>query len=313
MPVTHSLSELIGNTPLLSLDRYCKESGIPAEILAKLESFNPLGSAKDRVGAAMIDAAEQSGALKPGGVIIEPTSGNTGVGLAFVGASRGYRVILTMPETMSIERRRLLAALGAELVLTKGSEGMSGAIRKAEELQAQIPGAIIPQQFENPANPAIHEKTTGPEILRDTGGKVDLFVAGVGTGGTLTGVGKVLRKNCPDVKIVAVEPVKSPVLSGGKAGPHGLMGIGAGFVPKILDTGLIDEVFPVAEEDAYHTARLVAKLEGLLVGISGGAALFAASELARRPENAGKRIVVMLPDSGERYLSTPLFSEDEKE
>lgn len=313
MSVHHSLSELIGNTPLLSLDRYCKETGISAEILAKLEYFNPLGSAKDRVGEAMIDAAEQSGALKPGGVIIEPTSGNTGVGLAFVGASRGYRVILTMPETMSIERRRLLAALGAELVLTKGSEGMSGAIRKAEELQAQIPGAIIPQQFENPANPAIHEKTTGPEILRDTEGKVDLFVAGVGTGGTLTGVGKVLRKNCPDVKIVAVEPVKSPVLSGGKAGPHGLMGIGAGFVPKILDTTLIDEVFPVAEEDAYHTARLVAKLEGLLVGISGGAALFAASELARRPENVGKRIVVMLPDSGERYLSTPLFSEDEKE
>ncbi len=313
MSVYHSLSELIGNTPLLSLDRYCKETGISAEILAKLEYFNPLGSAKDRVGEAMIDAAEQSGALKPGGVIIEPTSGNTGVGLAFVGASRGYRVILTMPETMSIERRKLLAALGAELVLTKGSEGMSGAIRKAEELQAQIPGAIIPQQFENPANPAIHEKTTGPEILRDTEGKVDLFVAGVGTGGTLTGVGKVLRKNCPDVKIVAVEPVKSPVLSGGKAGPHGLMGIGAGFVPKILDTTLIDEVFPVAEEDAYHTARLVAKLEGLLVGISGGAALFAASELARRPENVGKRIVVMLPDSGERYLSTPLFSEDEKE
>lgn len=307
MPIYHSLPELIGNTPLLSLERFAAKEGVSAEILAKLEYFNPLGSAKDRIGLAMIEAAEQSGALKPGGTIIEPTSGNTGIGLAYVGAARGYRVILTMPETMSIERRKLLAALGAELVLTEGKKGMSGAIAKANELLQSIPGAIIPQQFENPANAAIHERTTGPEILRDTEGKVDFLVAGVGTGGTITGVGRVLKANCPGVKIVAVEPEKSPVLSGGQAGPHGLMGIGAGFVPGVLDTSLLDEILPIAEEDAYRMARETAKAEGLLIGISGGAALAAAVKLAKRPENAGKRIVVILPDSGERYLSTPLF------
>lgn len=307
MPIYHALPELIGNTPLLALDRLAAHCGLAAELVAKLEYCNPLGSAKDRVGLAMIEAAEASGALKPGGTIIEPTSGNTGVGLAFVGASRGYRVILTMPDTMSVERRRLLAALGAELVLTDGAKGMSGAIEKAEELREEIPGAIIPQQFENPANPAVHERTTGPEILRDAGGKVDVFVAGVGTGGTLTGVGRFLRAHCPGVRIVAVEPEKSPVLSGGAPGPHGLMGIGAGFVPKILDTSLIDEILTISEEDAYAAARLAAKTEGLLAGISGGAALAAAVRVAARPESAGKRIVVLLPDGGERYLSTPLF------
>ncbi len=310
MPIYHSLPELIGNTPLLALDRYAGQEGLSAEILAKLEYFNPLGSAKDRIGLAMIEAAEQSGALQPGGTIIEPTSGNTGIGLAFVGASRGYRVILTMPETMSAERRMLLAALGAELVLTEGKLGMAGAIRRAEELQAEIPGAFIPQQFENPANPAVHERTTGPEILRDTEGMVDILVAGVGTGGTITGIGRVLRKACPQVKIVAVEPAKSPVLEGGKPGPHGLMGIGAGFVPKALDTELIDEILPITEEEAYEAARNAAKAEGLLCGISGGAALAAAVKLAKRPENAGKRIVAVLPDSGERYLSTPLFQKE---
>ena len=310
MPIYHSLPELIGNTPLLALDRYAGQEGLSAEILAKLEYFNPLGSAKDRIGLAMIEAAEQSGALQPGGTIIEPTSGNTGIGLAFVGASRGYRVILTMPETMSAERRMLLATLGAELVLTEGKLGMAGAIRRAEELQAEIPGAFIPQQFENPANPAVHERTTGPEILRDTEGKVDILVAGVGTGGTITGIGRVLRKACPQVKIVAVEPAKSPVLEGGKPGPHGLMGIGAGFVPKALDTELIDEILPITEEEAYEAARNAAKAEGLLCGISGGAALAAAVKLAKRPENAGKRIVAVLPDSGERYLSTPLFQKE---
>lgn len=307
MSIAHSLPELIGNTPLLALDRFTKQQGLNAEILGKLEYFNPLGSAKDRIGLAMIEAAEQSGALKPGGVIIEPTSGNTGIGLAYVGAAKGYRVILTMPETMSIERRKLLAALGAELVLTEGKKGMGGAIAKAEELKQEIPGSIIPQQFENPANPAIHEKTTGPEILRDTDGKVDILVAGVGTGGTITGVGRVLKKANPNVKIVAVEPAKSPVLSGGNPGPHGLMGIGAGFVPKALDKELLDEILTMTEEEAYAAARNVAKAEGLLIGISGGAALAAAVKLAKRPENDGKRIVVILPDSGERYLSTSLF------
>ncbi len=307
MSIAHSLPELIGNTPLLALDRFTKQEGLNAEILGKLEYFNPLGSAKDRIGLAMIEAAEQSGALKPGGVIIEPTSGNTGIGLAYVGAAEGYRAILTMPETMSIERRKLLAALGAELVLTEGKKGMSGAIAKAEELKEEIPGAIIPQQFENPANPAIHEKTTGPEILRDTDGKVDILVAGVGTGGTITGVGRVLKNANPNVKVVAVEPAKSPVLSGGNPGPHGLMGIGAGFVPKALDTGILDEILTMTEEEAYTAARNVAKAEGLLIGISGGAALAAAVKLAKRPENDGKRIVVILPDSGERYLSTSLF------
>lgn len=310
MKIAHSLPELIGNTPLLAMERFAKEQGISAEILGKLEYFNPLGSAKDRIGLAMIEAAEQSGALKPGGVIIEPTSGNTGIGLAYVGAAKGYRVILTMPETMSIERRKLLAALGAELVLTEGKKGMNGAIAKAEELQKEIPGSIIPQQFENPANPAIHEKTTGPEILRDTGGRVDILVAGVGTGGTITGVGHVLKKANPDVKVVAVEPAKSPVLSGGNPGPHGIMGIGAGFVPKALDRGVLDEILTITEEEAYAAARSAAKAEGLLVGISGGAALAAAVKLAKRPENQGKRIVVMLPDSGERYLSTTLFDKD---
>ena len=310
MKIAHSLPELIGNTPLLAMERFAKEQGISAEILGKLEYFNPLGSAKDRIGLAMIEAAEQSGALKPGGVIIEPTSGNTGIGLAYVGAAKGYRVILTMPETMSIERRKLLAALGAELVLTEGKKGMNGAIAKAEELQKEIPGSIIPQQFENPANPAIHEKTTGPEILRDTGGRVEILVAGVGTGGTITGVGHVLKKANPDVKVVAVEPAKSPVLSGGNPGPHGIMGIGAGFVPKALDRGVLDEILTITEEEAYAAARSAAKAEGLLVGISGGAALAAAVKLAKRPENQGKRIVVMLPDSGERYLSTTLFDKD---
>ena len=310
MKIAHSLPELIGNTPLLAMERFAKDQGVSAEILGKLEYFNPLGSAKDRIGLAMIEAAEQSGALKPGGVIIEPTSGNTGIGLAYVGAAKGYRVILTMPETMSIERRKLLAALGAELVLTEGKKGMNGAIAKAEELQKEIPGSIIPQQFENPANPAIHEKTTGPEILRDTGGRVDILVAGVGTGGTITGVGHVLKKANPDVKVVAVEPAKSPVLSGGNPGPHGIMGIGAGFVPKALDRGVLDEILTITEEEAYAAARSAAKAEGLLVGISGGAALAAAVKLAKRPENQGKRIVVMLPDSGERYLSTTLFDKD---
>ena len=310
MKIAHSLPELIGNTPLLAMERFAKDQGVSAEILGKLEYFNPLGSAKDRIGLAMIEAAEQSGALKPGGVIIEPTSGNTGIGLAYVGAAKGYRVILTMPETMSIERRKLLAALGAELVLTEGKKGMNGAIAKAEELQKEIPGSIIPQQFENPANPAIHEKTTGPEILRDTGGRVDILVAGVGTGGTITGVGHVLKKANPDVKVVAVEPAKSPVLSGGNPGPHGLMGIGAGFVPKALDVSVLDEILTITEEEAYAAARSAAKAEGLLVGISGGAALAAAVKLAKRPENGGKRIVVMLPDSGERYLSTTLFDKD---
>ncbi|HIS77536.1 MAG TPA: cysteine synthase A [Candidatus Merdivicinus excrementipullorum] len=310
MKIAHSLPELIGNTPLLAMERFAKEQGISAEILGKLEYFNPLGSAKDRIGLAMIEAAEQSGALQPGGVIIEPTSGNTGIGLAYVGAAKGYRVILTMPETMSIERRKLLAALGAELVLTEGKKGMNGAIAKAEELQKEIPGSIIPQQFENPANPAIHEKTTGPEILRDTDGRVDILVAGVGTGGTITGVGHVLKKANPDVKVVAVEPAKSPVLSGGNPGPHGIMGIGAGFVPKALDRGVLDEILTITEEEAYAAARSAAKAEGLLVGISGGAALAAAVKLAKRPENGGKRIVVMLPDSGERYLSTTLFDKD---
>ena len=310
MKIAHPLPELIGNTPLLAMERFAKEQGISAEILGKLEYFNPLGSAKDRIGLAMIEAAEQSGALQPGGVIIEPTSGNTGIGLAYVGAAKGYRVILTMPETMSIERRKLLAALGAELVLTEGKKGMNGAIAKAEELQKEIPGSIIPQQFENPANPAIHEKTTGPEILRDTDGRVDILVAGVGTGGTITGVGHVLKKANPDVKVVAVEPAKSPVLSGGNPGPHGIMGIGAGFVPKALDRGVLDEILTITEEEAYAAARSAAKAEGLLVGISGGAALAAAVKLAKRPENGGKRIVVMLPDSGERYLSTTLFDKD---
>lgn len=307
MPLYHTLTELVGNTPLMELTQYEKKYGFGGKILAKLEYFNPLGSAKDRVGLAMIEDAERSGALKPGGTIIEPTSGNTGIGLAFVAAARGYRLILTMPETMSLERRKLLAALGAELVLTEGRRAMSGAIEKAQELKRKIPGSFIPQQFENPANPRIHRETTAREIFRDAEGKVDFFVAGAGTGGTLTGVAQGLRDLGSGAKIIAVEPANSAVISGGKPGPHGLQGIGAGFVPKILDTSLIDRVVPVTDEEAYAAARELAKAEGLLVGITSGAALHAAAELAAQPENVGKNIVVLFPDSGERYLSTPLF------
>ncbi len=308
MALYHSLTELVGHTPLMELDQYEKNHGLCGRLLAKLEYFNPLGSVKDRVGLAMIEDAEQNGRLQAGGTIIEPTSGNTGIGLAFVAASRGYRLILTMPETMSIERRKLLAALGAELVLTEGKRGMSGAIEKAEELHKEIPGSFVPLQFENPANPAIHRVTTAKEIFEDAGGKVDIFVAGVGTGGTITGVAQGLRDMGLSPEIVAVEPAGSPVLSGGKAGPHGLQGIGAGFVPGILDTKLLNKVVQVTEEEAYAASRELARTEGLLVGISSGAALHAAAQLAKLPENAGKTIVVLLPDSGERYLSTPLFA-----
>lgn len=305
--VAKSLTDLIGNTPLLELVRYGNDSGIEATLLAKLEYFNPLSSVKDRIGYALIKDAEDKGLLTKDSVIIEPTSGNTGVGLAFVAAAKGYRLILTMPETMSVERRNLLKALGAELVLTPGPEGMKGAIKKAEELATETPGSFVPQQFNNPANPEIHRKTTAEEIWRDTDGAVDIFVAGVGTGGTITGVGEVLKAKKPGVKIVAVEPFDSPVLSGGKPGPHKIQGIGAGFVPSVLNTGVIDEILPVKNEDAFNTARKLAKTEGLLVGISSGAAAFAATELAKRPENKGKTIVVLLPDTGERYLSTTLF------
>ncbi len=303
-----NITELIGGTPLVSLGRYQKEKGLSATVLAKLECFNPAGSAKDRVGLSMILDAEEKGLLAPGGVIIEPTSGNTGIGLAAVGVSRGYRVLLTMPDTMSIERRRLLAAYGAEVVLTEGSRGMAGAIEKAEELAASLPGSFLAGQFDNPANPTAHYKTTGPEIWADTEGKVDIFVAGVGTGGTLSGVGRYLKEKNPDVKIVAVEPAASPLLSGGKAGPHGLQGIGANFIPDNLDRTVYDEVLPVTEEEAYAAARDLVHDEGYLVGITSGAALHAATVLARRPENEGKVIVALLPDTGDRYLSTPLFS-----
>lgn len=302
--IADNITQLIGKTPLVRLNSF-SENGV--EVVAKVESFNPLGSAKDRVGFAMIEDAEKKGLLKKGATIIEPTSGNTGVGLAFTCAVKGYKLILTMPESMSAERRALLAALGAEIVLTPASEGMSGAIKRADEIAAETEGSFIPGQFINPANPEIHEKTTGPEILEDTHGKVDIFVATVGTGGTLTGVGRALKKQIPNVKIVAVEPYDSPVLSGGKAGPHKLQGIGAGFVPEILDTSLIDEIITVKTEEAYEAARKSASKEGVLVGISSGAALHAASLLAKRPENKGKRIVVLLPDTGERYLSTDLF------
>ncbi len=307
MNIKNSLTELIGHTPLLALHRWAKQQQLVAEIVAKVEYFNPGGSVKDRVALSMITDAEEKGLLKPGALIIEPTSGNTGVGLAWVASVKGYRLILTMPETMSLERRNLLKALGAELVLTPGSEGMGGAIRKAQEIQAATPGSLILQQFENPANPLAHERTTAEEIWQDTDGKIDIFVASVGTGGTLTGTARGLKKKNPNIRIVAVEPAGSPVLSGGKAGPHKIQGIGAGFIPKILDTSLIDQVIPVTDEDAMRTSRELSATEGLLVGISSGAAAFAAREIAKDEANQGKRIVVLLPDTGERYLSTELF------
>lgn len=304
-----SLTELIGKTPLLELTNYEKKHELKAAVIAKLEYFNPAGSVKDRIAKAMIDDAEARGLLKPDSVIIEPTSGNTGIGLASVAAARGYRIILTMPETMSIERRNLLKAYGAELVLTEGSKGMKGAIAKAEELAKEIPNSFIPGQFVNPANPAIHKATTGPEIWEDTDGKVDIFVAGIGTGGTITGAGEFLKSKNPNIRIVAVEPAGSPVLSKGTPGSHKIQGIGAGFVPDVLNTKIYDEIITVENEDAFSTGRDLARTEGVLVGISSGAALWAATVLAKRPENAGKNIVVILPDTGERYLSTPLFSE----
>ncbi len=307
MNIKNSLTELIGHTPLLALHRWAKQQQLAAEIVAKVEYFNPGGSVKDRVALSMITDAEEKGLLKPGALIIEPTSGNTGVGLAWVASVKGYRLILTMPETMSLERRNLLKALGAELVLTPGSEGMGGAIRKAQEIQAATPGSLILQQFENPANPLAHERTTAEEIWQDTDGKIDIFVAAVGTGGTLTGTARGLKKKNPNIRIVAVEPAGSPVLSGGKAGPHKIQGIGAGFIPKILDTSLIDQIIPVTDEDAMRTSRELSATEGLLVGISSGAAAFAAREIAKDEANQGKRIVVLLPDTGERYLSTELF------
>ena len=300
---------LIGNTPLVEAVNLERELGLEAALLVKLEYFNPAGSVKDRIAKAMIEDAEQKGLLKEGSVIIEPTSGNTGIGLAAIAAAKGYRIILTMPETMSVERRNILKAYGAEIVLTEGTKGMKGAIAKADELAAEIPNSFIPGQFVNPANPAIHKATTGPEIWRDTDGAVDIFVAGVGTGGTVTGTGEYLKEQKPSVRVVAVEPAGSPVLSEGTSGPHKIQGIGAGFVPDVLNTAVYDEVFPVANEDAFATAKLLAKKEGISVGISSGAALFAAVELAKKPENKGKTIVALLPDSGDRYYSTPLFTE----
>lgn len=309
MRIYQDITQLIGHTPLMELVNYEREQRLNAKILAKLEYFNPAGSVKDRVAAAMIDEAEKNGKLRPGAVLIEPTSGNTGIGLAAVAAARGYQVILTMPETMSVERRNLLKAYGAQIVLTEGARGMSGAIEKAEELASQMPGSMIPSQFTNPANPKAHVATTGPEIWEDTDGKVDYFVAGVGTGGTITGVGQYLKSKNPDVKIVAVEPSDSPVLAGGKSGPHKIQGIGAGFVPEILDTSIYDEIIPVEAEDAFAVGRMLARHEGILIGISSGAAVWAAAQIARRPENAGKNIVALLPDTGERYLSTPMFED----
>ena len=304
-----SADQLIGKTPLLELTHIEKEEGLEAKVLGKLEYFNPAGSVKDRIAKAMIDDAEQKGLLKPDSVIIEPTSGNTGIGLASVAAARGYRIIIVMPETMSVERRQLMKAYGAELVLTEGAKGMKGAIAKADELAKEIPNSFIPGQFVNPANPAVHKATTGPEIWEDTDGKVDIFVAGVGTGGTVTGTGAYLKSQNPNVKVVAVEPAASPVLSKGVAGSHKIQGIGAGFVPDVLDTKVYDEVIAVENDDAFATGRLIGHKEGVLVGISSGAAVYAALQLAKRPENAGKNIVVLLPDTGDRYLSTPLFAE----
>ena len=307
--VYKSLTDLIGKTPLLELTNYEEKHGLLATIIGKLEYFNPAGSVKDRIAKAMIDDAEQKGILKPSSVIIEPTSGNTGIGLASVAAARGYRIILTMPETFSVERRNLLKAYGAELVLTEGAKGMKGAIARADELAQEIPNSFIPSQFTNPANPAIHKATTGPEIWEDTDGTVDIFVSGAGTGGTVTGAGEYLRSKNPNIKIVVVEPADSPVLSEGRPGPHKIQGIGPGFVPEVLNTSVYDEIIAVKNEDAFATGREIAKAEGLLVGISSGAAVWAATELAKRPENAGKTIVVILPDTGERYLTTALFSE----
>ena len=307
--IYRSVDQLVGKTPLVELTNYEKKHGLEATLLAKLESFNPAGSVKDRIAKAMIDDAEATGKLKRGSVIIEPTSGNTGIGLAAIAAARGYRVILTMPETMSVERRNLLKAYGAEIVLTEGAKGMKGAIARAGELAAEVPGSFIPGQFANPANPAVHYATTGPEIWADTDGKVDLFVAGVGTGGTITGVGRYLREKNPDVRIVAVEPASSPMLSKGVAGPHKIQGIGAGFVPEVLNTHIYDEIITVENDEAFATGREIARTDGVLAGISSGAAVFAATRLASRPENRGKIIVALLADTGERYLSTPLFTD----
>lgn len=304
-----SAAELVGKTPLLELTRLEKEHGLEATLLAKLEYFNPAGSVKDRIAKAMIEDAEASGALRPGAVIIEPTSGNTGIGLAAIAAAKGYRLMITMPETMSVERRRLMQAYGAELVLTEGAKGMKGAIARAEELARAIPGSFIPGQFRNPANPQIHRKTTGPEIWADTDGRVDVFVAGVGTGGTITGVGEYLKERNPAIRIAAVEPADSPVLSGGAPGPHKIQGIGAGFVPEVLNTAIYDEVIQVGSEEAFAAGREIARREGILVGISSGAALWAAIEIAKRPQSRGKTIVVLLPDTGDRYLSTPFYGE----
>lgn len=309
MAIYHSVSQLVGNTPLLSVDNYVRQRQLPATILAKLERFNPAGSAKDRIALEMLDQAEATGALQPGGTVIEPTSGNTGIGLAAMAVARGYRVILTMPASMSAERRAMLKAYGAELVLVE-TGGMAGAVTKAEELAASIPGSFIPSQFDNPANPAAHYKTTGPEIWRDAEGHVDIFVAGVGTGGTISGVGRYLKEQNHSIRIVAVEPASSPLLSQGHAGPHGLQGIGANFVPGNYDSSVVDEIVTVTDEDAYRTGRLLARTEGVMAGITSGAALWAADELARRPENKGKTIVALLPDDGNRYLSTPLWSEE---
>ncbi|MDP4176844.1 MAG: cysteine synthase A [Bacillota bacterium] len=310
--IAEKLTDLIGNTPLLSLRDYNTEKGVNSKLIAKLEYFNPGGSVKDRIGNAMIKDAEEKGLINKDTVIIEPTSGNTGIALAFVAASKGYKLILTMPDTMSIERRNLLKAYGAELVLTPGKDGMKGAIRKAEEISAQIKNSFIPQQFENTSNPEIHRKTTAEEIWRDTDGKVDIFVAGVGTGGTITGVGEALKKKNPDIKVIAVEPFDSPVLSGGASGPHKIQGIGAGFVPKVYNGEIIDEIYKVKNVEAFRTSRDLARTEGLLVGISSGAAAFAATQIAKRAENKDKTIVVLLPDTGERYLSTPLFNDEDR-